>query len=129
MPYLALVIGADLGIDPAFDLGDLGVGERLEMREVEAQAVGRDERALLLPSTSRNAACKRCVALWLSTVAARRTPSTRPATRLPLFKTPDSSRPTCPWNWPASLTVSSTAKRTPDASSSPASPTWPPDSA
>jgi hypothetical protein len=45
---------------------------RLEVREVEAQPLGRDQRALLRtwsPSTWRSAACSRCVAEWFSAVA------------------------------------------------------------
>src|SRR3546814_471889 len=47
VPHLGTVVGADLGVDPALDLGQLRSRHRLEVREVEAQAVGSDQRAFL----------------------------------------------------------------------------------
>src|SRR3546814_9763885 len=82
-----------------------------------------------VPSTWRSAACSRCVALWLRMVAPRRGPSTEATRWSPTFSVPAASLPTWPWNWPAYFWVSATAKRTPCSSSSPVSPTWPPDSA
>ena len=42
------MVGAHFGVDPTFDLGEFRCRHRLEMREVEAQAIRRDQRPLLL---------------------------------------------------------------------------------
>ena len=41
-------VGQDLGVDQRLDLADLLVGHRRVVREVEARALGIDQRALLL---------------------------------------------------------------------------------
>ena len=41
------LVGADLGIHVGLDPGNVLAGQRLGVREVEAQAVGRDQAALL----------------------------------------------------------------------------------
>ena len=46
--YFAGMVGAYFRVDAAFDLGEFLRRHRLKVREVEAQAVGRDQRAFLL---------------------------------------------------------------------------------
>ena len=41
------LVGADFGVHVGFDRGDLFGAQRLGVREIEAQAVGRDQAALL----------------------------------------------------------------------------------
>ena len=41
------LVGADLGVHVGLDLGDLGRAQGLGVRKIEAQAVGRDQAALL----------------------------------------------------------------------------------
>ena len=64
--------------DPVGDILDareLLVADGLRMAEVEAQAIGRDERALLrhvIAEDLAQASCRRCVAEWLARMAERR---------------------------------------------------------
>lgn len=53
---LGRTVGADLGVHPALDLGQFGLRHRLEVREVEAQAIRRHQRALLLDMRAQHLA-------------------------------------------------------------------------
>src|SRR3546814_9057627 len=50
------VVGAHLSVDPALDLGQFVAADRLEMREVEAQAFRRNQRTLLHDMFAKDAA-------------------------------------------------------------------------
>ena len=81
------------------------------------------------PSTSRSALCMRCVAEWLRMVLSRRATSTRASTLSPTLRAPGFSVPWCPNTSDWIFCVSSTVKVPAVPTSSPRSPTWPPDSA
>ena len=68
-----------------------------------------------VPSTTRSASCKRCVALWFLAVAALLASSTLSVTLPPTRKVPHSTTPTCPILPPLSLMVSTTLKLAPSA--------------
>ena len=57
------------------------------------------------PSTSRSALCIRCVALWLRTVFARRSPSTRATKVSPTSSSPSTTRPWWPCTAACTFTV------------------------
>jgi hypothetical protein len=67
----------------------------LVVREVEAHAIGRDERALLVdvrrPAPRAGAKLSRCVAVWLLAIASRR------ACRLDLNRVADAISPRAMW--------------------------------
>ena len=71
---------ADSRVDQILDAALLVVGHRREVREVEAQPIGRHQRALLRHVRRRapcaSAQCSRCVAEWLPRIASRRSSST-----------------------------------------------------
>ncbi len=86
-------VAKDLLVDDALDVATLVVGvSACDVHEVEAQAVGRDERARLLtcvPSTWRSAAWSRCVAVWLRRVASRAPRRRRAVTSSPRVERAD----------------------------------------
>ena len=125
---------ADDPPDFVLDAPPLVVGQGPVEGVVEAEVVGRDERPGLprrAPTTLRSARCRRCVAVWLRIVRARRSASTAAAT-----VDPTRSRPWSVPRWtirpPDGFWVSVTVKSgepPPGSRISPRSPTCPPPSA
>ena len=62
------IVAQDFAVGEVFDVLQFFVGQRGEVREVEAQVRGMNREPACLtcvPSTSRRAACSRCVPVWL----------------------------------------------------------------
>ena len=125
-------VGADLLVDAPLDAPQLLGRDRLEVREVEAQAVGRDQRTLLLHVRAEHLAQRGVQQVRGGVVAAdvlaAGVVDLRADQRRPTCSVPPASVPICE-NAVPRLWVSATAKRAAPATSSPVSPTWPPDSA
>ena len=103
----AASVAPHLGVDQVLDAAQLrGKSPAENPKSRSAGDRARPARPFCCtwsPRTLRSAACSRCVAEWLSTVALRRPASARrdgaAAEVLPC------QRPTWPWEYPASLTV------------------------
>ncbi len=78
---------------------ELLAGDRLEVDEVEAQAIGRHERSRLLDvscrAPARSAAWSRCVAVWFRRVASRTAASTSAVTMSADCSAPADTRTRC----------------------------------
>ncbi len=111
---------------------ELGRADRLGMREIEAQPVGRHQRALLRDVIAEHLAQRLVQQMRRRMVlrGSRRDAHDRPssATGTPTLSVPSSTAPACTNRSPAFFSVSVTWKRTPSALIVPVSPTWPPDS-
>ena len=66
------MVGADLGVDPLFDIGEFGRGDRGEMREVEAQAIRGDQGTLLRHVLAQHRAQRRVQQVGRAVVEHRR---------------------------------------------------------
>ena len=113
---------------------DLVVGQRRVVREVEARALGVDQRALLLHVRAEHLAQRLVHQVRRRVVAHRaaaRSWSTLAATVSPTASSPVFTSPTWPTTsgWIFCVSSTSNSVRHTPPGSSPRSPTWPPDSA
>ena len=92
----ALQVGADVLVDARLDVVQLLAGERARLNEKSKVAWSgptKEPRCTTpLPSTSRSAWLRKCVALWWRATWARRSASTTARTLAPVASVPSSTR-------------------------------------
>ena len=89
----ASLVGADLDVDPrrsisASSTATVSAWKCAKSKRRRSGATSEPFWVTCVPSTPRRAACRRWVALWLSTIALRRSWSACPITRSPRFRVP-----------------------------------------